>query len=139
MGVHLYLSTTPESLVASMLPPEEFGRYMAVGARASSHGEVMFFDLDEGLQNEHFDFSMIATRCVCDAQGRPKASVYLGVYRVLERIPLEALRTLWLTTAKGIVLPLQPTETVPEFADAYYLYQELCPAHPLMASAVSIG
>ena len=27
----LYLSMIPEALVASMLPPEEFGRYLAVG------------------------------------------------------------------------------------------------------------
>ena len=32
MTVHLYLSFIPEALIASMLPPEEFGDYYAVGA-----------------------------------------------------------------------------------------------------------
>ncbi len=33
---YLYLSMTPESLVASMLPPEQFGNYLAVGTRKSA-------------------------------------------------------------------------------------------------------
>ena len=33
MRTYVYLSMTPESLVASQLPPEEFGAYMAVGVK----------------------------------------------------------------------------------------------------------
>ncbi len=42
---HLYLNLIPESLVASILPPREFGSYMAVGPKFYSRGEAIFFKL----------------------------------------------------------------------------------------------
>ena len=30
MAVHLYFSLIPEALIASMLPPEEFGQYLSL-------------------------------------------------------------------------------------------------------------
>ena len=41
MGTYLYLSLTPESLVASMLPPSEFGAYMAIGTQKQTNGQAM--------------------------------------------------------------------------------------------------
>ena len=35
MRRYLYFSMSPESLVASQLPPEEFGRYLAIGTKKS--------------------------------------------------------------------------------------------------------
>ena len=46
MAKHLYLSMIPEALIASMLTPEEFGVYYAVGSEKKSRGQAIFFEID---------------------------------------------------------------------------------------------
>jgi hypothetical protein len=137
MRRYFYLTTTPESLVASMLPPEEFGTYLAIGSRKASHGQAVFFDLKEGFQSDEIDLSSVDQRCVPRADGQPKHSLYLAIYRVLERVPLEMLNSLWLVTTSGAVLERKQSDVLPAFADNYYLYQEVCPVHPLIASSLA--
>ena len=36
MSIHLYFSLIPEALIASMLPPEEFGQYYVTGHKFKS-------------------------------------------------------------------------------------------------------
>jgi hypothetical protein len=136
MSTYLYLSMFPESLVASMLPPEQFGTYLATGTRKRAHGEAMFFQLAEGFQSDFFELSDVAQRCVPHPDGQPKRSVYLAIYRVLEHVPVEVLGNLYLATAHGRVLELRPGEPAAESEDGYHLYQELCPVHPLIASTL---
>lgn len=137
MRTYLYLSMTPESLVASMLPPEQFGNYLAIGTRKSAHGQAMYFDLKEDFQSDAFDLAYAVEHCIPHTNGQPKHSLYLGIYRVLEHVPLEALGSLWLATVHGKVLELKPSPSPAEPADGYYLYQELCPVHPLIASKLA--
>jgi len=136
MATHLYLSMVPESLVASMLGPGEFGAYLATGTRKRPHGETMFFELKPDFRSDYFRLADVPQRCVPHPDGVPKRSVYLAVYRVLEHVPLEALGSLWLTTAHGRSLELKPTADVPESVERYRLYQEICPVHPLIASSL---
>jgi len=136
MGTFAYLSLIPESLVVSMLPPEEFGTYLAVGTRKRSRGEAMFFRLPDDFACEGFDLEGARRRCVPHPDGTPKHSVYAGIYRVLERVPPEALGPLYLVTRDGRVLELEPGRTPTEFSDRVYLYQEICPVHPLVASTL---
>jgi len=42
MTTHFYLSLLPEALIVSMLDPEEFGTYYAVGSAKKSRGQAMF-------------------------------------------------------------------------------------------------
>jgi hypothetical protein len=130
----LYLSMTPESLVASMLSPEEFGRYLAVGSHKRSSGAAIYFEIDPDFSSDFFDMDIIKGRCVAHADGSPKHSLYLGIYRVLEHIPLEALGKLYLTTRDGQVLALEQGDLPSEFPAEYFLYDEICPVHPLIAS-----
>jgi hypothetical protein len=139
MGTYLYLSMIPESLVASMLPPEEFGPYLAVGTRKSSRGQAMFFDLQPDFRGEHFDFSVVAERCVPHPDGRRKNSVYVAIYRVMEHVPLEAINSLWLVTPDARLLELKQGEVPSKFPGKYHLYQEICPVHPLIASSLGPG
>jgi hypothetical protein len=134
MSIHLYLSLVPESLVASTLPPEQFGNYLAVGTRKRTHGQAIFFELREGFESELFERSYIEERCVPHPDGQPKHSVYLAIYRVLERIPPEAMGSLYLTTAHGRVLEIAPAAEPAQIPGKYHLFQELCPVHPLIAS-----
>ena len=52
MTVHLYLSLMPEALIASMLTPEEFGVYYAVGSAKKSRGRAMFFEIDPDYRHK---------------------------------------------------------------------------------------
>ena len=132
--IRLYLSMIPESLVASMLSPEEFGCYLAVGSHKRSSGPAIYFEVDPDFTSDFFDMGIVKERCIAHSDGSPKHSLYLGIYRVLEHIPLKALGKLYLTTRDGQVLALEQGELPTQFPDKHYLYDEICPVHPLIAS-----
>jgi hypothetical protein len=136
MKGYLYLSLLPESLVASMLPPEEFGAYLATGTLKQPHGQAMFFRVKPDFAGREFDLSNVDARCVPHPDGRPKHSLYLAIYRVLERVPLGALDSLWLVTAHGRCLELKQAKPPDSFFGKYHLYQEMGPVHPLIASSL---
>lgn len=137
MSTYLYLSVMPETLVASMLPPEEFGTYLAVGSQQKLPRETMFFSLKPDFRNDNFDFSLIDEKCIPHEDGRPKKSLYLGIYRVLENIPLSAIENLYLVTRDGRVLELKQAELEQDIKDEYYLYSEIAPTTPLVISSLS--
>jgi len=137
MNAFLYLSLIPESLVASMLPPREFGAYLATGTRKRPHGQAMFFQVRPDFQSDYFDIASADRQCLPHADGQPKHSVYLGVYRVLEHVPLDAIQNLYLATAHGRVLEIQPAPLPREPGVKYHLYQEIVPVSPLIASSLS--
>lgn len=132
--VHLYLSLIPQALIASMLEPEEFGAYYAVGTKLHVQGEALFFEIDPDFRSADFPFHLIGERCVADAEGNPKKSLYLSIYRVLSRIPIAALGSLYLVTNDGKTLALQREEYVPQPGGRLHLYQEFCPTTPMVAS-----
>jgi len=135
--IYMYLSMTPEALVASMLPPMAFGIYLAVGTRKRSHGQAMYFDLKPDFQTDYFDMSKIADRCVRHPDNQPKRSVYISIYRVLEHVPLEAVNNLYLATRDGRVLELRQGQVPPATGARYHLYKEICPVHPLIVSSLN--
>jgi len=134
---YLYLSLIPEALIASMLPPEEFGRYLAVGTHKRSRGEAMYFGVDPDFRGDFFDWAAADRHCVPHADGSLKHTVYLGVYRALENVPLNALGSLYLSTRDGRVLKLDQAAIPAQFSDEHYLYDEICPVHPLIASSLN--
>jgi len=136
MDVHLYLSMIPEALIASMLAPEEFGVYYALGTAKKSRGQAVFFEVDPDFRHDYFRVEEGIRRCVPHDDGSPKASIYISVYRVLEHIPLDVLQRLYLVTKDGRVLGLEPGEEFPEDQDALHLYQEIAPVHPLVVSSL---
>lgn len=134
MACHIYLSLIPESLVVSELPAEQFGTYLAVGTRKRSRENAVYFRVKSDFRSEHFDLERAVEQCKAHADGTPKHSVYVSIYRVLERVPLEALESLYLATRDGRVLELKKGSLPEQFEGGYHLYQELCPVHPLIAS-----
>lgn len=134
---YLYFLTTPEALVASMLPPLEFGKYLAVGTKKRSRAPAMYFDLNPGFSSDFFDLSRLETDCVPHSDGRPKHSLYLGIYRVLEHVPPSALNNLYLTTRDGRTLPIEKSEAPESEDNVYHIYDEICPVQPLVASSLS--
>ncbi len=139
MTTYLYLCLTPESLIASMLPPAEFGSYLAVGTKKRTHGAAIFFTvegLEETPEASEFPLEDINKRCVSHPDGSPKHSVYLSIYRVLERFPMSAIKNLCLTTQDGRVMEIEKSAEIPELTQSYHLYQELCPVHPRIVSTL---
>lgn len=133
---HLYLSMIPEALIASQLTPEQFGVYYAVGSLKKSRGQAIFLEIDLNFRHDELPIEEGLARCVPHEDGTPKRSVYISVYRVLERVSLDAVLKLYLVTQDGRVLALDPAETCPEDTDGLHLYQEIAPVHPLVVSAL---
>lgn len=139
MSKYIYLTSTPEALVASMLPPEGFGLYLSTGTKKRNKGQTIFFEVDLDKIENIIDIDSLNRRCVAKEDGSPKSSVYLSVYRALEMVPLSALKSLYLTTDHGCVLELKKAvyDKNGESANALHLYQELSPVSPLVASGLA--
>jgi hypothetical protein len=86
MAMHLYFSLIPEALIASMLEPEQFGQYYATGHKFKSKGQALFFEIDPSFRHEYFDIDGAFARCLAKADGTPKNSVYISMYRVMEHL-----------------------------------------------------
>lgn len=140
MNQHYYLSIFPiETLIASQLEPEQFGAYMATGSKKGSAEQIIFIEI-EGNFGDVFDWKYAEEKCISHPNGDPKHSVYLSVYRTLEHIPLDKLGRMYLTTRDGRVLGLD-RDTYKGSIDnrKYYIYHELCPVTPVIASVQSPG
>ncbi len=135
MDIRYYLSVNPlEALIASQLSPQDFGRYMATGKKNGSYERIMFIEL-EGEFGSHFDWEYAKERCVPHEDGRPKNSVWMAVYRALEHVELDKLRSLYLTTPDGRTLEIPRSEYhVPNNDKDYFVYQEIAPITPLVVS-----
>ena len=131
---HLYLSLMPEALIASMLSPEEFGNYYAVGSEHTTQGQAVFFEVDPAFRHPEIPVEMALARCVPHEDGTPKHTVYASVYRVLERVPLSAIGTLYLVTKDGRTLGIQRSPDNADSSEGLHLYHELAPVRPLVAS-----
>ena len=134
MGVHLYLSMLPEALIASMLDPEEFGIYYAVGSKKKSRGQAIFFEIDPNFRHKELQIEEGLKRCVPHPDGSPKRSIYFSVYRILERVNLDAMKKLYLVTPDGRSLDVDPADKIPEDTFGLHLYQEIAPVHPMVVS-----
>jgi hypothetical protein len=94
--------------------------------------------VEAGFATDAFSWQEMERRTVAHEDGRLKRSAYLSVYRVLERVPLSALKKLYLVTDDGRVLGLDQAPFEPESpAGLHHLYQELCPMTPRVVSNLS--
>jgi hypothetical protein len=138
MTTHYYLSLIPEALILSQLDPAEFGRYLAIGSERQIEGPAIFFEIDADADFSEFPIQEARERCVLHADGTPRQSVYAGVYHVLPKIPLNALRRAYLTTPSGLTLGIDPAEWDDARASQdFHLYQELGPVYPRVASPLA--
>ena len=136
MKRYLYLNLSPESLVVSMLPPEDYGKYMALGIHHRTNDQAIFVELDTETDHEWIRALKLEDVCQPHSDGEPRKSSYLSIYRVLEQLPLELLKALYLVTDDGRVLKLDAGEYVAEVNPLLHLYQELTPMQPLVASSL---
>jgi len=136
MKNYYYLVLTPESLVASHLPPAEFGNYMAVGTKKQVHCQSVFFEVD-GEKIPDLPMDYIRKKLVPYESGEPKRSVYLSIYRALEKTPLESLKNLYIVTDDGVVLEIGKGDYSPADKDEIHLYQQFSPITTRVASKLT--
>ncbi len=136
MEKYFYLTATPESLLVSHLAPFDFGNYLAVGTKKNIRGQVIFFELDPekipGLPEDY-----IKKKLVPYSSGEPKRSVYLSIYRVLEKVPLEAFKNLYLVSDDGQVLEIVKGKYASGPSTISHLYQEYIPTTTRVASKLT--
>ena len=137
MKRYLYLSLTPEALIASMLPPEEFGKYFAVGTKKRTRGQAIFFQVNPDFESDYLRVSDIEELCVPNENGSPKRTKYISIYRVLEHVPLDAILNMYLVTDDGRVLELKQSDFIENGDDNLHLYQQLAPINPMVASSLN--
>lgn len=137
MAHYTYLSVIPEALVVSMLPPAEFGTYLAVGTQKRASEQAIFFELKPDFKSDYFDMDKAIEKCVPHEDGQPKHSVYVSTYRVFENVPMDAFGSLWLVTRDGSPLELKQGALPKDSDKREHLYQELCPLQPLIASLLN--
>jgi hypothetical protein len=136
MKAYVYLSLTPESLVASHLPPMDFGHYLSTGTRKRLRGQAIYLEIDADKM-PNLPVHYMNERLVPYKDGEPKRSVFLSIYRALEQTPLDAMKNLYLATDDGKVLELSSTIFFPEEKDRVYLYQQFNPITTRVASKLS--
>lgn len=118
-----------------MLPPAEFGRYLALGAGKRTRAQAVFFEVDREAASEQFHLAVLDQKCVPHSDGKPHRSSYVAIYRVLERLPLRALKKLYLATRDGTTIGLDPQDAGGiDSREGFRLYQEFCPVTPLVVA-----
>ncbi|OAM87751.1 hypothetical protein AW736_21035 [Termitidicoccus mucosus] len=122
-------------MIASHLTPEEFGAYLATGSRRHSSGQAIFFELDPAWRTDAIPTMAAIEARMPHADGSPRKSRYISIYRVLEHVPLDVIGDLHLTTPDGHVLSIASSGEAPSADNSsYHLYQEYCPVHPRAVS-----
>jgi len=116
------------SLVASHLNPEQFGKHFLVGTARHYEGKVIFTEINADYRNDYLDIDAGLSDLVPHEDGRPKATKFISSYRVLEHIDLEAVKSLYLVTANGRVLELkQGRHDKPHQPGLIRTYAQICP------------
>lgn len=136
MKKYSYLCLTPESLIASHLPPFDFGAYLATGTKKRLRGQAIFMEVDPekipDFPQKHMDDGLVPYE-----NGEPKRSLYLSIYRTLENTPLEAMKNLFLATDDGKVLELYKHTFPSGKKGEIHLYQQLNPISTRVASKLT--
>ena len=136
MKKYYYLVFTPEAFIASHLSPLDFGHYLSVGTKKRVRGQNIYFELDPSEMRK-LPEDYIERKLVPYPDGEPKRSVFFGIYRVLEKTPLTALKNLYLATYDGKVLELSQSDYHLHETDEIHLYQQFNPITTRVASKLA--
>ena len=127
--IYLYVIMHPNyALVASMLPPSEFGKHYTLGSSRFFHGQVMFAEIDINFRNDYFPIERYLDEVHAKPDGSPKRTKFIKCYRVLEHMDLSAFKGLYVSSSLGKVLGLESEPYDREHKKGYIrTFQEICP------------
>ncbi|TVR67695.1 MAG: hypothetical protein EA427_12880 [Spirochaetaceae bacterium] len=107
----LYVIVHPSpALVGSQLGPDDFARHYLAGSFRHYSGKVIFGRLESSFRHPFFPVDEAMEDVRPHEDGRPKATKFISVYRVLEHLDPQKLEKLYLSTPEGAVLALDPTD-----------------------------
>ncbi|MFQ5355865.1 MAG: hypothetical protein ACE5DY_05165, partial [Mariprofundaceae bacterium] len=116
------------SLVASQLDPEQFGKHYQVGSPRHYHGKVIFAEVEADFRHDFFDIEKGFAGLIPHENGQPKATKYISSYRVLEHVDLDAVKNLYLVTPNGRTFELkQGKHDKPHEPGLIRTYAQICP------------
>ncbi len=134
----LYLILHPNlSLVGSQYSPERFARHYVSGSTRHYQGKVIFAELDPGFRHPYFPIDKALAQMEPHEDGRPKATKFISIYRVLEHIDLEAIQRLYLMCPEAACLELAPrseSDIQGRSEEVLRIYAEIAPIRMLVLS-----
>lgn len=135
----LYVITWPNyALVASNLPPEEFGRHYTIGSSRYFHGHVIFAEIDNTYRHPYLEIDKYLEDVKPNQAGTPKRTKFICTYRVLEHIELSAFKSLYVTTTTGKVLRIDSAPYNREHQKGFVrTFQEVCPLNAVVLTYMS--
>lgn len=105
--------------------------------RSEQEDKPFFFEVEPDFECEGLNLENLEVLCHPHSDGSPKRSKYFSIYRVLEKVPIDKLKKLYLTTDDGRVLGIEPAEYTPSLDPKLRLYQQLSPVNPRIASSLN--
>ncbi len=117
MGVsyekHLYAIFHPSpALIGSQLNPQAFARHYLSGSIRHYSGKIIFAEIESGFRHDYFHINEFMKDVIPHEDGRPKATKFISVYRVLEHLDFASVQALYLSTPEAAVLRLDPAEEI---------------------------
>ncbi len=111
--IRLYAILHPSpALIASQLEPNQFARHYLAGSVRHYSGKVIFAEIDPEFRHEFFHIDEFLSDVHSHEDGRPKATKFIAVYRVLEHLDFSQILRLYLSTPEGAVLGLAADDDV---------------------------
>jgi len=110
---HIYAIFHPSpALIGSQLNPQAFARHYLSGSIRHYSGKIIFAEIDPEFRNEYFHIDEFMNDVHPHEDGRPKATKFISVYRVLEHLDFDAVWNVYLSTPEAAVLKLEPAEEI---------------------------
>lgn len=100
------------ALIASQLEAEQFARHYLAGSIRHYSGKVIFAEINSEFRDPYFHIDEFLADVQAHEDGRPKATKFISVYRVLEHLDFSQIERLYLSSPEGAVLELCPGEEV---------------------------
>jgi hypothetical protein len=131
----LYVILHPTTaLIGSQYTAEQLARHYTVGPTRHYRGKVLFAEVDLAFRNPYFRIDAALADLVPHEDGRPKATKFISTYRVLEHLDLSALKNLYLTSAEGHCLEIEPGPPPGDTREGESIYAEISPLRMLVLS-----
>lgn len=132
----LYVILHPTvALIGSQYTPEQLARHYTVGPTRYYRGKVLFAEVDIGFRHPYFAIEPAIAELKPHEDGRPKATKFIASYRVLEHLDFGALKNLYLTSAEGYCLELEPGSLAEKDGMGdLRIYAEIAPLRMLVLS-----
>ncbi|MCF7929792.1 MAG: hypothetical protein K9L68_14560 [Spirochaetales bacterium] len=127
------------ALIGSQMNPQSFARHYLSGSVRHYSGKVIFAEIDSSFRHPYFPIDHFMDNVHAHEDGRPKATKYISVYRVLEHLDFSMIKALYLTSPEAVVLRLEEQEEINtrDNQEVLRIFAEINPVRMLVLSRLS--